>query len=377
MKILIITCGVGIGHASRSLTLSKILKKHGHETIFASYNAGLHFIHKNNEEAYPIPAMNFQGEDGEIDIEKTVSKSKDIPFTFIKSLIEEYKIIKKTNPDIIITDSDYGAVFVSKILKKPCYIITNDLEFGFSNSTDKRYIKYLEKFIKKLILGISKLADAILIPDIPGSVDVPRKLEDKTHFIGSLIYHDETLTKDDLRRKYGVGVDAKVIVVTIGGSDFGKILIENMCDIAHTLDVDYIYMFTGFEINPDEFKCKVRSNNVIIKQFTYNLVEWMKLSDLTVALAGHTTTMELISIAKPNILIPLKNHIEQQKNIERIKPYNITQTLDINNKDQLKTTINETLKKLDTIKVDEKQHKEFMKYDGCQNTLKIIEENNI
>ena len=31
----------------------------------------------------------------------------------------------------------------------------------------------------------------------------------------------------------------------------------------------------------------------------------------------------------------------------------------------------------DTIKVDEKQHKEFMKYDGCQNTLKIIEENNI
>ena len=28
-------------------------------------------------------------------------------------------------------------------------------------------------------------------------------------------------------------------------------------------------------------------------------------------------------------------------------------------------------------KVDEKQHKEFMKYDGCQNTLKIIEENNI
>lgn len=377
MKILIITCGVGIGHASRSLTLSKILKKHGHDVIFASYNAGLHFIGKNNEKVYPIPAMNFQGEDGEIDIEKTVSKSKDIPFTFIKSLIEEYRIIKKTNPDIIITDSDYGAVFVAKILKKPCYIITNDLEFGFSNSTDKRYIKYLEKFIKKLILGISKLADAILIPDIPGSVKIPKKLEDKTHFIGSLIYHDQTQTKENLRYKYNLDANAKVIVVTIGGSDFGKILIENMCDIAHTIDVDYIFMFTGLEINPDEFKCKVNSKKVIIKQFTYNLVEWMKLSDLTVALAGHTTTMELISIAKPNILIPLKNHIEQQKNIERIKPYNITQTLDINNKEQLRTTINETLKNLDTIKVDENKYNEFMKYDGCQNTLKIIEQNNI
>ncbi|MBO7719746.1 MAG: hypothetical protein J6S29_06320, partial [Methanosphaera sp.] len=118
---------------------------------------------------------------------------------------------------------------------------------------------------------------------------------------------------------------------------------------------------------------KKDNDKIIIKDFTPYLVDWMQISDLTIALAGHTTSMELVSIKKPNILIPLKNHIEQQRNIKNMEKYEITTTTDINDKKKLLETINQTLDKLDTIKINEKAYNEFIEYDGKTNALKQIE----
>lgn len=41
MKILITTCGIGTGHASRDLALAEILELNNHEVEFASYGSGL------------------------------------------------------------------------------------------------------------------------------------------------------------------------------------------------------------------------------------------------------------------------------------------------------------------------------------------------
>ncbi|WP_303235921.1 UDP-N-acetylglucosamine--N-acetylmuramyl-(pentapeptide) pyrophosphoryl-undecaprenol N-acetylglucosamine transferase [Methanosphaera cuniculi] len=376
MKILITTCGVGIGHASRELTLALYLEKKGHSVEFASYGAGLHFLRKNHKTVHPLPNMNFEGNNGSVDIEKSVKNSKDIPYTFIKTMYKEARIIKRIKPDIIISDSDYSTPYTAKLLKIPCYIITNDLTFGFSDSTDIQFIKYFEKSIEKLIHQISKNATKILIPDIPGTITIPDKLKSKTEFIGPLIKAPVDLTKDELRRKHNINVDSKVIVVTVGGSEFGKLLIENICDISLELNVDTIIIFTGLELDPSQFKIPKTNKTIIIKQFSYNLVEWMQLSDLTIALAGHTTTMELISIKKPNILIPIKNHKEQQKNIQRIKPYKISQTTMIDDKEKLKNMINTTINKTDTIKINSDEYNKFIKYNGCKKAFEIIEKKN-
>lgn len=373
MKILITTCGVGIGHTSRELKLAKKLEENGHEIEFASYGAGLHYLRKNKKTTHTLPDMNFEGGNGAINIEQSVRNSKDIPYTFIKTMYKEARIIKRIKPDLIISDSDYSTPFTAKLLGIPCYIITNDLTFGFSDSTNNQFIKYFEKSIEKLIHKISKTATKILIPDIPGTIEVPEKLEDKTEFIGPLLNNQKIATKEELRRKYNLKQEDKIIIVTVGGSEFGKQLIENICDIAQKLEVDTIIIFTGLEINPKQFKIPHTTKNIIIKQFSYNLIEWMKLSDLTIALAGHTTTMELISIKKPNILIPIKNHKEQQKNIQRIKPYEITQTTQIDDKEELTHLINTTIKKINTIKINTKEYENFIKYNGCNKAIEIIQ----
>ena len=289
-------------------------------------------------------------------------------------MYKEARIIRQIKPDVIIADSTYTSPITAKFLNIPCFIITNDLTFGFSDSTESMSIKYFEKSIRKFIKEITRGCKKILIPDIAGTVELPSKLEGKTEYIGPLLHKnpDEIESKTLLRKKYNFNDDDVIILLTVGGSEFGEVLIKNICDISKDINCDRIIIFTGLEIKTEDFNIN-DTDKIIIKDFTPYLVDWMQISDLTIALAGHTTSMELISIKKPNILIPLKNHIEQQKNIENMEKYEITATTDINDSKKLLETINDTLSRLDSIKINEDQYNEFVKYDGKTNALKQIE----
>ncbi|MBR3213447.1 MAG: glycosyl transferase [Methanosphaera sp.] len=374
MRILITSFGVGIGHASRDLALARKLRQAGHEVIFASFGSGYNYLKMNRQETYDMPTMNFQADEGEINIKDTVKESKDIPYVFIKTMYKEARIIRQIKPDVIIADSTYTSPITAKFLNIPCFIITNDLTFGFSDSTESMSIKYFEKSIRKFIKEITRGCKKILIPDIAGTVELPSKLEGKTEYIGPLLHKnpDEIESKTTLRKKYNFNDDDVIILLTVGGSEFGEVLIKNICDISKDINCDRIIIFTGLEIKTEDFNIN-DTDKIIIKDFTPYLVDWMQISDLTIALAGHTTSMELISIKKPNILIPLKNHVEQQKNIENMEKYEITATTDINDSKKLLETINDTLCRLDSIKINEDHYNEFVKYDGKTNALKQIE----
>lgn len=375
MKILITTCGVGIGHSSRDLALANYLKENGHTIEFASYGSGLKYLRKFSFNTYPLPKMNFEGQDGEINIEESIKQSKDIPFTFIKSMYKESRIIKKAKPDVIICDSHYSMPITAKFLNIPCYIITNDLTFGFSKSTQMKSIKYFEKSIRRFIIEISKSCNKIMIPDIPGVIEIPEELKNKTEYIGPLLHYssDELGTKNEIRQKYNIKDNETVLVVTIGGSEFGKILISNICDISKDIEADKIIVFTGLEVDLSSFKNY--DPKVTINEFTHNLVEWMKLSDLTITLAGHTTSMELLSIKQPNIMIPILNHIEQERNSKRMEKTGITQIVEINDSKRLLEIINDSLKQINTIKIDDELYTKFLLYDGKKNALNTIQNN--
>ncbi|MDO5851839.1 MAG: UDP-N-acetylglucosamine--N-acetylmuramyl-(pentapeptide) pyrophosphoryl-undecaprenol N-acetylglucosamine transferase [Methanobacteriaceae archaeon] len=375
MKILITPCGIGTGHASRNIPLAKKLIKQHHQIQFASYGSGLEHLKLNGYKPYKLPKLEFKGENGSINIKKTATQANEVSYKFIKSMYKESRIIKKYKPDLIITDSHYSIIFTAKIYEIPTITITNDLTFGFSNNTTKKSIKYLETGIQKLIHELTQNSQQILIPDIPGTTTIPKELKEKTRYIGPILQEkpDKIPTKEILRKQEGYMPQEKIILVTVGGSHFGKTLIENICQISSKIQADKIIIFTGIEIKPKSIKTPINNKKVIIKQFTHHMHKWMKLSDMVIALAGHTTTMEIISTQKPNILIPIENHTEQEKNIKNMKKYKLTTTTNIHNKKELLKLINQKLENIKNIKINLEEYKNFKKTDGIENTLKIIE----
>ena len=137
-------------------------------------------------------------------------------------------------------------------------------------------------------------------------------------------------SKADLRKKFGFDLSDKIVFVTVGGSNFGIELLKIICDASSLLDCNRLIIVTGPEIKAEFIP---ESDNIIKKKFLDNMMEWMKISDVIVTLAGHTTVMEVISLGIPNIIIPIENHPEQLKNAFNVEKYGISIVKDFKNLD--------------------------------------------
>ncbi|MEN4006634.1 MAG: UDP-N-acetylglucosamine--N-acetylmuramyl-(pentapeptide) pyrophosphoryl-undecaprenol N-acetylglucosamine transferase [Methanobacterium sp.] len=374
MKVLMMPCGIGIGHASRSLAIAEKLREKNVEVVFASYGSGYEMLKAQGKyETAKLPGIKFYGNNGEFDIKCTVKKSIDTPFIFLKSIYHESKIIKNFKPDVIVADAHYSVPLTAKVLGIPCIMITNELTFNFSKLyPDEKTMEYLENGLKQFINGVLKQCTAILIPDIENSIEIPLKLRDKTIFTGPFLKQDpETMDKKEIREKSGFKEDDKIVLVTVGGSEFGKKLLSIVYDASKKIDCDKIIMITGPRIDPDFI---LDSDKIIKKKYLENIMGWMKLSDVIVSLAGHTTTMEIASVGIPSIIVPVENHSEQLKNALTMKKYGISYVKKINelSPEKLACDINRILKDEDLIKRIDKIKKELSMYNGTLKAVSII-----
>ena len=142
-------------------------------------------------------------------------------------------------------------------------------------------------------------------------------------------------------------------------------------DSSKWIDCDKIIIVTGPQIASDFI---LDSDKIVKKEFLEDIMDWMKLSDIVISLAGHNTTMELASLGIPNILVPIDNHSEQIKNALNMEKYGISKIRSINklNPEEFAADINNILYDDDLKRKAEVVKKEFSKYDGKESAAKII-----
>lgn len=375
MKVLFMTCGMGIGHVSRDIALAKKLEEKNIHIAFASYGSGYEMLLEHGKyEIYKLPDVTIYGGDGKLDIKYTAKKSAVIPFIFLKSIYTEFKIIKKIKPDLVIADSHYSAPITCRLLKIPCILITNELTLNFAELyPDRKIMEFVENGLKMFIGCVSNQCNTIIIPDIVNSIEIPPKLNDITTFTGPFLKRNlaEIESKKKLRKKLGFHADDKIVLATVGGSKFGKRLLKLISDSSKWIDCDNIIIVTGPQITSEFIQ---DSDKIIKKEFLEDIMEWMKISDVVISLAGHNTTMELASLGIPNILVPIDNHSEQIKNALNMEKYGISAVKNINElnphgfADDINSILHdECLKQKARI-----VKKEFSKYNGKETAAKII-----
>ncbi len=369
-------CGIGMGHTSRCIALAGKFPEDV-EIIFASYGCGYEILKEHGK--YPLeklPDIKFYGQNGGFDIKYTAKKSIDAPFIFLKSIYHESQIIKKFKPDIIVADAHYSVPITARVLGIPCIIITNELTLNFSSLyPQEKPMEYLENGLKKFIIDVTNQCNAILIPDIQNSIEIPTKLRKKVIFTGPFLKQNPQKIDDKykLREKFGFERDNKIVLVTVGGSKFGKRLLRLAHQASDAMECDKIVMITGPQIDSQWIP---QSDKIVKKMFLENIMEWMKISDLIISLAGHNTTMEIAALGIPSIVVPIENHSEQLKNAQTMKKYGISIIKEINNLNpgKLAQIINKILEN-ENLEKNEQIRKEFSGYDGTGKAVQIILEN--
>ena len=83
MKVLIMPCGIGMGHASRCVTIAKKLQEEDVEVAFASYGCGYEMLDSYHEyKTLKLPEIKFYGEKGYLILNIQLKNQLTYPTSF-------------------------------------------------------------------------------------------------------------------------------------------------------------------------------------------------------------------------------------------------------------------------------------------------------
>ena len=286
---------IGLGHASRDIAISQDLVDISKR--FVSGGVAPKLISQNGfdvENLYHPPP--FQVEKGKL---KHPLKWLLGYYSYYKECKEiSSRILETYSPRLVTSDEDFAALVVAQEKGIKTILVTDILQTNFVSGIGSIIERQMNKSMKKII----KKCDLVILPE-------NGKNEGNLVRVGPIV-RKTSQSREQLRERFSF--HKKTIVVSMGGTDSGKFLLEKTLQIQSEIDPDSeIVIVSGPSFSLD------RPN---IRNFGYvnNLHEIIFAADLVISLAGKSTIDESRHYGTPGIFIPIKGHFEQEENAREL-----------------------------------------------------------
>ena len=280
MKRIVLTGGGTAGHVTPNIALLPSLREAGYDIHYiGSYNG----IEKQLMQDYGIPYTGIAT--GKFRRYFDLKNFTD-PFRVNKGFVEATKFLKKYKPDVVFSKGGFVSVPVVKAaasLKIPVIVHESDYTPGLAN---------------KLCFPSAK----VVCCDFPETMEMLP--EGKGLLTGSPV-RKELLDGNPAKGREMCGfADDKPVLMVIGGSQGAAAVNQSIRDtLPKLLQKFYVVHLCG----------KDKMDNLLLtkegyKQFEYvtdGLADIFAMADVVVSRAGANAIFELLTLRKPNILIPL------------------------------------------------------------------------
>ena len=284
---------IGLGHVTRDIAIAQNLDR----TIkFVSGEGGPKLLSGYGFEAenlYKPPVFEIQN--------GTLKR----PLRWLFNYYSYYKkckeisldIIEKENPKLVVSDEDFASLTMAQEKHLKTVLITDILETNFARGIGSLIEIKMNKSMKKIM----KKCNVIIVPE-DGSD------QDNIIRVGPIV-RNTSFSREGLRKKFCF--DRKTIVISVGGTNAGKFLIDKSIQVCKTLNLDAdLLIVSGPAL-------KISNEGIRNLGFVNNLHEIIFAADLVISLAGKSTIDEARSYGTPGIFIPIKGHFEQEKNAKK------------------------------------------------------------
>jgi UDP-N-acetylglucosamine--N-acetylmuramyl-(pentapeptide) pyrophosphoryl-undecaprenol N-acetylglucosamine transferase len=321
-------CGIGLGHASRSLPIASELRRRGADILFSTYLEGVEYIEKHRFPVVEAPPISMSNDSsGSIDLKlSSVNQGIKAFPTFMRQVNFELRYMKAFEPDAVVSDSRLSSIFAAKMLRLPTLLILNQFTPLIPRQRDRFMLfKVADGVVMTLIGRGWGLSDGILIPDFPApytlsidSLRIPRPYQRKVEMVGAILPKKPSEAKDkgEIRRSLGVSKEQKLIYVGISGPRAERIpLLRILEPIFESFPDDYrVIMSMGTPEGGAEPK---RRGSLVEMNWIEDRFDLLNACDLVISRGGHETMMQSICFGKPAIIIPVSKHPEQYGNARR------------------------------------------------------------
>lgn len=160
--------GVGLGHASRLLSISEHLKEDNITIKFSSYGEAVSYINNHGYECVQVPPIEFAWSNSGFSIKNSIANIPLWLTNFVRQISQETKNISSFNPNIVVSDSRLSPLLTSKILDIPSIVILNQIKLLLSpRIREFKLARVFEKLNGEFFGNVWSLAEKLLIPDLP------------------------------------------------------------------------------------------------------------------------------------------------------------------------------------------------------------------
>jgi uncharacterized protein (TIGR00661 family) len=295
-KVLVTPLNWGLGHATRSVPIIRLLLERGHTVFIGSDGDSLLLLKKEFPSLtfFELPSYNIQ-------------YSRNIPawlFTlwripkFLKSIKREHEVIEKliheNSIELIIADNRYGCWS----RKVQSIFISHQL-----NLIMPLGMKWMGGIINFLHRGLIKKFNTIWVPDAENNAlsgDLS-KSNVKAEFVGVLSRFDKSQEVQQVNK----------LVVVLSGPEPQRTLLEKNL-LPQVIALNLPSVFVRGLLNEKMGESEIDQVKIINYLKSDALQKVMEQSEIIVSRSGYSTVMDLAILKKKAILIPTPGQPEQE-----------------------------------------------------------------
>lgn len=308
MRLLFFVTGIGLGDSTREhANMEAFLKRDPTtEIVVAGYDNSYEYF-KDKFPTVKIRGYRLFGRRMKFNVFSFFARNFLLPFYWVWDTTKLRMLIKKFDPDVIISDFEPSGILLAKSTRKKCIVIFGYDPLGYEELAKKHNVTPIMATENYYLKSIYDKADFVIIQTIR-----KKRPSLKYNYVHPIIralpkdLHSETaiMKKLDLKKE--------PILVMLGGSEFGiKLAVE--IDVVAKLYPREQFIFFGARA------IRTKSRNVLHYRFKQNIFEYLKVAKGVISLAGQKSLTEAFVFKKPMLIFPIQSHIEQALNAHSLE----------------------------------------------------------
>jgi UDP-N-acetylglucosamine--N-acetylmuramyl-(pentapeptide) pyrophosphoryl-undecaprenol N-acetylglucosamine transferase len=333
-KVYFTPYGVGLGHASRLITIADNVKDNNINIKFSSFGEAVDFILRYGYNCNQVPPVDFSwSPQGSFSMKNSLSNVPIWFKNFTRQVVDEVEMMIKYSPNIVISDSRLSSVVSARLLGIPSLVLLNQIKLLLSPKLHSfKAGRFFENLNGEFIGILWSLSNEILVPDLPPPYTISENNIWNTNSVMKKIKYIGFITpKFDISEQRIIKVmnllnfvrNKPIIFFHISGPTKTRIPIVKKILAAQKYFKNKIqYVISEGKPNGNIEPYKLRENGWYYEWCPVR-DELFAMSNILVLRGGHTTMSQAIKFGKPIISIPIENHAEQISNSCKIEKIGI------------------------------------------------------
>jgi UDP-N-acetylglucosamine--N-acetylmuramyl-(pentapeptide) pyrophosphoryl-undecaprenol N-acetylglucosamine transferase len=333
-KVYFTPYGVGLGHASRLITIAEKVKTNNIYVKFSSFGEAVDFISRYGYHCNQVPPVEFSwNSQGSFSMKNSVSNIPSWFKNFTTQVVKEVEMMIKFSPNIVVSDSRLSSLVSARLLGIPSLVLLNQIKLLLSPKLHSFKVgRFFENLNGEFIGILWSLSNEILVPDLPPPYTISENniwntnsALKKIKYIGfispKMNISEQRIIK--VMNLLNFSKDKPIIFFHISGPSKTRLpLVKKILDAQKYFRNKIQYVISEGKPNGDIEPQKLTDNGWYYEWCPIR-DELFALSDILVLRGGHTTMSQAIQFGKPIISIPIENHAEQISNSSKIKKIGI------------------------------------------------------